>query len=181
MYSDYNVALYSSVFIDRFVKINFWFASAGGNATIKAFPLENLLPKEGTRKFYRYRGSVDVPNCEEAVEWTVFETPLEVSAEQLAKFRKIMAFTPGSGQTFPMVNNYRPLQSLGDRVVYRSAANFCLPSFLGFLCCFFAFFWRFVWATNFSVISVANRISWIIRSFRRNDNADKYFWNFLVT
>ena len=62
-----------------------------------------LLPAQP--RYYRYTGSLTTPPCTEGVLWSVFEQPVEVSAEQIARFREM----------YP--NNYRPVQPLNDRTI----------------------------------------------------------------
>ena len=50
-----------------------------------AFPLVNLLPTDQT-KYYRYNGSLTTPTCDEAVTWTVFNDPVEISQAQVIFF-----------------------------------------------------------------------------------------------
>ena len=63
----------------------------------------DFLP--GPRTYYNYSGSLTTPPCSEGVNWNVFNTPLQLSQEQLAAF-----------QSFYKGNN-RPIQSIGDRAV----------------------------------------------------------------
>ena len=65
--------------------------------------LMSLLP-EDKDSFY-YIGSLTTPPCSEAVKWVVLEESIEMSKEQIDKFRKI----------FP--DNHRPVQSLNEREV----------------------------------------------------------------
>ncbi len=60
-----------------------------------------FLPEDGT--VWRYEGSLTTPPCSEGVAWTVFQTPLTASSEQLAAF------------TARYDNNYRPVQPLNER------------------------------------------------------------------
>jgi len=46
--------------------------------------LRGLLP-EDTGRFYRYSGSLTTPNCNEIVEWTVFDAPVFISEKQVAQ------------------------------------------------------------------------------------------------
>lgn len=65
--------------------------------------VDQLLPaKQST---YRYDGSLTTPPCSESVKWFVMSTPIELSAEQIAKFRAIIK------------GNNRPTQSLNGRKV----------------------------------------------------------------
>lgn len=63
----------------------------------------DLLPKQ--QAFFHYPGSLTTPPCSEGVQWFVMKTPIEVSAEQVEKFRKIVH------------NNARPVQPRGERVL----------------------------------------------------------------
>jgi carbonic anhydrase len=60
-----------------------------------------FLPEAGA--IWRYEGSLTTPPCSEGVAWTVFQTPLSASSEQLAAF------------TARYDNNYRPVQPLNER------------------------------------------------------------------
>ena len=60
-----------------------------------------LLPTE--QMIYRYNGSLTTPPCSEGVLWSVMETPVEMSAEQIAAFTAIFEGTN------------RPVQPLNDR------------------------------------------------------------------
>jgi carbonic anhydrase len=45
-------------------------------------PLEDLIPDDPTA-FFRYDGSLTTPECNEAVIWTIFTTPIAVSERQV--------------------------------------------------------------------------------------------------
>lgn len=70
------------------------------------FDLNDLLP--GRWSTYRYQGSLTTPPCSEIVSWTVFDTPLTASEEQLKVFETL----------FP--HSYRPIQAKGRRFVLKS-------------------------------------------------------------
>jgi carbonic anhydrase len=61
----------------------------------------NLLPK--TKGYYTFAGSLTTPPCTEGVTWYVLKTPVEISADQIARF----------GRVYPM--NARPVQPRNDR------------------------------------------------------------------
>ena len=61
--------------------------------------LEALLPE--TRAYYTYQGSLTTPPCSEIVRWLLLDTPVELSAAQIAAFTAIYA------------GNARPVQPLG--------------------------------------------------------------------
>jgi carbonic anhydrase len=64
--------------------------------------LGKLLPSKTTH--YHYMGSLTTPPCSEGVNWNVLNTPMSLSKEQLAAFKKLYS------------NNFRPVQSLHSRL-----------------------------------------------------------------
>jgi carbonic anhydrase len=71
------------------------------------FDPAKLLPPRGSSGYFQYEGSLTTPPCTQNVFWTVMETPIFFSSEQIAAFRKM----------FP--NNRRPPQPLEGRSVIR--------------------------------------------------------------
>ncbi|NET32156.1 MAG: carbonic anhydrase [Cyanothece sp. SIO1E1] len=67
---------------------------------------DQLLPAD--KSSYRYFGSLTTPPCSEIVRWIVFQTPIEVSKQQIEKF----------SQLFPV--NARPVQAQNRRVLLES-------------------------------------------------------------
>lgn len=65
------------------------------------FDPASLLPSVHTH--YQYRGSLTTPPCTEGVNWTVLNTPMPISEEQLAHFHRAY------------VHNNRPLQEAYER------------------------------------------------------------------
>jgi carbonic anhydrase len=65
--------------------------------------IEDLLPDNRTH--YRYDGSLTTPPCTEGVKWFVLETPVELSAAQIAAFRAVLS------------GNSRPVQPLNGRAI----------------------------------------------------------------
>jgi carbonic anhydrase len=61
----------------------------------------NLLPP--SKGYYTFAGSLTTPPCSEDVTWFVLKTPVQVSADQIARF----------GRSYPM--NARPVQPLNGR------------------------------------------------------------------
>lgn len=57
------------------------------------------------QRYFRYEGSLTTPPCTEGVTWIVFAEPREMSPEQI----EILASQ--------LHDNFRPVQSLGDRVI----------------------------------------------------------------
>ncbi len=62
-----------------------------------------LLPSG--KKYFHFKGSLTTPPCTEGVNWYVLKEPIEMSAEQIAKFTAI----------YPA--NARPLQARNHRVI----------------------------------------------------------------
>lgn len=60
--------------------------------------------------YYRYDGSLTVPDCSESAKWFVFETPLAMSKAQVDAFKTL----------FPGGNN-RPVQELNGRTVAKNS------------------------------------------------------------
>ena len=73
------------------------------NRIFVAVYLGDLLPTE--QLIYRYDGSLTTPPCTPNILWSVMQTPIEMSAEQIAEFTRIME------------GNNRPLQALNNRVL----------------------------------------------------------------
>lgn len=76
---------------------------ANGDSSGFQLNASKLLPPRKT--FYHYKGSVTTPPCTENVEWIVYNTPMELSRDQIIAFRA----------TFPQ--NNRPVQPLNGRSV----------------------------------------------------------------
>uniref|UniRef100_A0A3P9NPN2 Carbonic anhydrase n=1 Tax=Poecilia reticulata TaxID=8081 RepID=A0A3P9NPN2_POERE len=86
--------------------------------SLPSISLAQLIPPEQKlTSYYRYRGSLTTPPCSESVVWTVFETPIPLSMDQMKAFSTVQFYDGTS-----MVNNFRPVQPLNGRLVYRSAA-----------------------------------------------------------
>ncbi|HEX8012440.1 MAG TPA: carbonic anhydrase family protein [Casimicrobiaceae bacterium] len=75
----------------------------GKEQTIDAVKIDavDLLPND--KGYYTYAGSLTTPPCTEDVTWYVLKSPIQVSAEQIARF----------GRLYPM--NARPIQPFNDR------------------------------------------------------------------
>ena len=91
-------------------------APVWGNLLVKDKPvcvenidLMSLVPE--MQASWRYRGSLTTPPCSEGVSWIIFETTLSLSKSQINKFSEVYG------------TNYRPLQPLGKRMLYREKHN----------------------------------------------------------
>jgi len=90
-----------------------------GHAVQEGAPTRMALPLDLMRAlgpaieggYYRYDGSLTVPDCSEHTKWFVFETPMEMSQAQLSAFK---ALFPGAG-------NNRPVQELNGRRLARNS------------------------------------------------------------
>ncbi|XP_034023525.1 receptor-type tyrosine-protein phosphatase gamma-like [Thalassophryne amazonica] len=89
---------------------------------LEPFVLKDLLPAS-LGSYYRYTGSLTTPPCSKVVEWIVFSRPIYVSYKQLEAFYSI--FTTEQQDHVKSVeylrSNFRPIQSLGSRHVFKSA------------------------------------------------------------
>lgn len=81
-----------------------WMPTSVGTSTktVKLNPSE-LVPTDLST--FQYDGSLTTPPCSEGVKWSVSDSSISLSAEQLKAFQDL----------YP--NNYRPIQDLGDREV----------------------------------------------------------------
>lgn len=80
----------------------------------KPLALNDVLP-ENLDDFFRYEGSLTTPGSNEVVVWTVFREPVSISRAQLQAFRGLVA-----ADGTPLQDNFRPLQPLHGRPMYRS-------------------------------------------------------------
>ncbi|XP_060115261.1 carbonic anhydrase 4 [Heteronotia binoei] len=96
--------------------------SSPENAEVVApSPLLSLIPPtEYLDKYYRYHGSLTTPSCSENVIWTLFEQSIKLSLEQVRQFPLNLHFKKNS--SLLMEDNFRPVQPLGKRTVYKSDA-----------------------------------------------------------
>ncbi|XP_068172147.1 receptor-type tyrosine-protein phosphatase gamma-like isoform X2 [Antennarius striatus] len=91
---------------------------------LEPFVLRDLLPAS-LGSYYRYTGSLTTPPCSKVVEWIIFSRPIYVSYKQLEAFYSI--FTTEQQDHVKSVeylrSNFRPLQSLDNRHVFKSAVK----------------------------------------------------------
>ena len=83
--------------------------------------LNDLLP-ENTDAFYRYKGSLTTPGCNEVVMWTLFKNPIEISREQIEVMRKTTYHHKNEtdSKTFDVAkiaNNYRDTKDCHGREI----------------------------------------------------------------
>jgi len=65
-----------------------WMPEHAGETSEQPIGIEetDLLPP--TREYFAYGGSLTTPPCSEGVTWMVLKTPIEASAEQIARFKE---------------------------------------------------------------------------------------------
>uniref|UniRef100_A0A7M4EUL6 Carbonic anhydrase 4 n=1 Tax=Crocodylus porosus TaxID=8502 RepID=A0A7M4EUL6_CROPO len=98
----------------------------GKKVQMEPLALKSLIPHEkNLTRYYRYAGSLTTPGCNEAVVWTVFEEPIELGQQQVQAFPTTVFFS--TNLSLPMMDNFRPIQPLGNRTVYKSSAGAILP------------------------------------------------------
>ncbi|SPP76273.1 carbonic anhydrase 2 [Drosophila guanche] len=76
-------------------------------------PLHSYLSLD-LLNYYTYVGSLTTPPCSEDVIWIDFMEPIDITEKQLNAFRQLTA------NDEHLNNNFRPIQPLNDRKVYRS-------------------------------------------------------------
>nr|XP_046232575.1 carbonic anhydrase 4-like [Scatophagus argus]XP_046232576.1 carbonic anhydrase 4-like [Scatophagus argus] len=95
--------------------------------------IDDLIGDVNRAAYYRYKGSLTTPSCNEAVVWTVFKESIKVDKNM------IMMFPTQTGYH----DVFRPAQPVNSRTIYTTAsassapAPILLPLLLAFLCAFF--------------------------------------------
>ncbi|XP_034482128.1 carbonic anhydrase 2-like [Drosophila innubila] len=79
-------------------------------------PLMKFL-SASSMNYYTYVGSLTTPPCAERIIWIDYQDPIDLSEYQLNLFRKLTA------NNEHMRNNFRPIQPLNDRVIYKNLVN----------------------------------------------------------
>ncbi|CAL8281349.1 unnamed protein product [Boreogadus saida] len=96
-------------------------AYKGQTTSIKPFPLIGLLPQQHMSQYYRYHGSLTTPPCSQAVVWTLFEVPIQISWSQLERLTSgIYASEEYEDDATPLYNNFRHVHPTYSRTVYAS-------------------------------------------------------------
>uniref|UniRef100_A0A673ACI9 protein-tyrosine-phosphatase n=1 Tax=Sphaeramia orbicularis TaxID=375764 RepID=A0A673ACI9_9TELE len=93
---------------------------------LKSFILRDLLPSS-VDSYYRYTGSLTTPPCSKVVEWIIFSRPVYVSQSQVRLLHiftltHIQLYSPHTSVEY-LRNNFRPLQDLDNRKVFKSAVK----------------------------------------------------------
>lgn len=77
-----------------------------------SFPLYSLIG-DVEWPYFSYEGSLTTPPCLETVTWIVSVKPLLITTREIRHFRRLLS------NHGPMVNNFRPIQKLYNRRVFR--------------------------------------------------------------
>uniref|UniRef100_H2TB96 Carbonic anhydrase 6 n=1 Tax=Takifugu rubripes TaxID=31033 RepID=H2TB96_TAKRU len=102
---------YYSDFISNLGKIKY----AGQSMNISSLDMRSMLP-ENLNHFFRYQGSLTTPPCYESILWTVFDTPITLSHNQIRKLESTLMDLDNK----TLWNDYRIAQPLNDRMVESS-------------------------------------------------------------
>lgn len=89
----------------------------GKQTGFTGFDPSTLLPE--SLEYWTYEGSLTTPPLLESVTWIVCKTPIDISSDQMAKFRCLQFSAEGEPQN-NMVGNYRPPQPLKGRTLRAS-------------------------------------------------------------
>uniref|UniRef100_A0A8C7SX92 protein-tyrosine-phosphatase n=1 Tax=Oncorhynchus mykiss TaxID=8022 RepID=A0A8C7SX92_ONCMY len=118
------IAVMSVFFQVRTFVLYFWLLTHRKETFLEPFVLRDLLPSS-LGGYYRYTGSLTTPPCSKVVEWIVFNRPVFLSYKQLEAFYSI--FTTEQQDHVKSVeylrSNFRPIQSLDNRDVFKSAVR----------------------------------------------------------
>ncbi|XP_005185548.2 carbonic anhydrase [Musca domestica] len=90
-------------------------------ANMDALTLFGLMP-DNLNSYYTYIGSLTTPPCSEDVIWMDFNTPIGIASKLLDRFRSLKTFDGSS-----LTHNFRPVQPLNNRKVYRAKKEMLLP------------------------------------------------------
>ncbi|KAI0220677.1 Carbonic anhydrase 2 [Lamellibrachia satsuma] len=91
----------------------------GKNVTLSTFAIRDLMPSN-LADYYTYEGSLTTPPCSEVVIWNIFRETVKISERQLKAFRRLKTFAEHTEGEGLLSGNYRPLQSLNRRTVWKS-------------------------------------------------------------
>uniref|UniRef100_A0A672MLE0 protein-tyrosine-phosphatase n=1 Tax=Sinocyclocheilus grahami TaxID=75366 RepID=A0A672MLE0_SINGR len=89
---------------------------------LEPFVLRDLLPSS-IGSYYRYIGSLTTPPCSKVVEWIVFSRPVFLSYKQVSLCHTYEEQQDHVKSVEYLRNNFRPLQSLDNREVFKSAVK----------------------------------------------------------
>jgi len=82
------------------------------------FSMDLLIKDSISGPYFTYSGSLTYPPCTEVKQYVVFRVPLDISSTQLGQFRLLL-----QQDGTRLVNNFRPVKTLGDRVLAFTVGN----------------------------------------------------------
>ncbi|CAO1306342.1 unnamed protein product [Diamesa hyperborea] len=91
------------------------------NASFINPPALRGLLSDNLDEYYVYNGSLTTPPCSEVVTWLDFQVPIPLSHAQIENFRSLQ--DPEGNM---LTHNYRPIQPIGDRVVWYISNDFVM-------------------------------------------------------
>ncbi|KAH8335342.1 hypothetical protein KR067_011003, partial [Drosophila pandora] len=85
----------------------------------KSVNMSNPLPlreyvSNSLLSYFSYTGSLTTPPCSEEVTWIDFTSPIDITEKELNAFRLLTA------NDDHLKNNFRPIQPLNDRILYKN-------------------------------------------------------------
>ncbi|XP_058649847.1 carbonic anhydrase XVb isoform X1 [Onychostoma macrolepis] len=96
-------------------------ANAGDKTHVSdKLTMDDLLPGVDRTKYYRYLGSLTIPNCN-GVIWTIFKDPIKVSQNLIDLFTTTV-FTTTTNSPL-MTNTFRGVQPINGRIVMSQVAG----------------------------------------------------------
>ncbi|XP_048417561.1 carbonic anhydrase 6 isoform X2 [Stegostoma tigrinum] len=102
---------YYSGFISSLSKVRY----AGQFTEIQPIDIRNMLP-HNLSNFYRYRGSLTTPPCFETIIWTIFDSTIVLSSNQI----RLLETSVLDWENKTLKNDYRRAQPVNDRIVEAS-------------------------------------------------------------
>ncbi|XP_068189756.1 carbonic anhydrase 6 [Antennarius striatus] len=102
---------YYSDFINNLDKIKY----VGQSMNISKINVRSMLP-ENLNNFFRYEGSLTTPPCYESIIWTVFDTPITLSHNQIRRLESTLMDI----NNITLSADFRIAQPLNERVVEAS-------------------------------------------------------------
>ncbi|KAM8966853.1 carbonic anhydrase 1-like [Pelodytes ibericus] len=89
----------------------------GKECTFAKYELSSLLPKD--LNYWTYPGSLTTEPYYECVTWIVLQEAINISTDQLVKFRSLLCTSENEAPQ-NILENHRPIQPITDRVVRSS-------------------------------------------------------------
>ncbi|XP_049820784.1 putative carbonic anhydrase 3 [Aethina tumida] len=88
------------------------------------FPSLDKFTMTDRNVYFTYEGSLTTPPCSEIVTWIEFQNTIPISHDQIDAFRQL------DGVNGKLRHNYRPTQSINDRIIRMNSATTLQATFL---------------------------------------------------